>query len=100
MSRISVRRLTAAIALLAVLCVAMPAAAAPVHSQATKAPAVSLFDRLLTWIGSFLPGQAPAAKDPAEKAISVGTLPGGTSGTSLGNAMDNADRGAMIDPNG
>jgi hypothetical protein len=100
MSRISVRRLTAAIALLAVLCLAMPAAAAPVRPHSPKASAVSLFDQFLTWIGSFLPGQAPAAKSPAEKAISVGILPGGTSGTSLGNAVDNADRGAMIDPNG
>ena len=97
MSRISVRRLTAAIALLAVLCVAMPAAAAPVHPQATKAPAVSLFDRLLTWIGSFLPGQAPAAKDPAEKTTGI-TLPGGM--TTLNSPLDNADRGVQIDPNG
>jgi len=97
MSRISVRRLTAAIALLAVLCVAMPAAAAPVHPQATKAPAVSLFDRLLTWIGSFLPGQAPAAKDPAEKTIL--TVPSTLSGA-IAPPSAESDHSGLIDPNG
>ena len=100
MSRPTVRRLTAGIVLLTVLCLALPAAAAPVHPQAPKAPAISLLDQFLGWIGSFLPGQPSVDKSPAEKTIGVGTLPGGTDGASLGSALDNSDRGAMIDPNG
>ena len=98
MSRPTVRRLTAGIVLLTVLCLALPAAAAPVHSQASKAPAVNLLDQFLSWIGSFLPGQTPADKSPAEKTIGVGTtLPGGSS---ISAPLDNADRGVQIDPNG
>jgi hypothetical protein len=77
----------------------MPAAAAPVRPQAANAPSVSLLDQFLTWLGSFLPGQVPAAKSPAEKTTGISLpLPGGTN--SLGAPMDNADRGAQIDPNG
>lgn len=97
MSRISVRRLTAAIALLAVLCMAMPAMAAPVRPQATNAPAVSLFDRLLTWIGSFLPGQVPAAKNPAEKTTltAPSILP-----SAIAPPSAESDHSGLIDPNG
>jgi hypothetical protein len=95
MSRLSVRRLTAAIALLAVLCLAMPAVAAPVRPHAANAPAVSLLDQFLTWLGSFLPGQAPAAKNPAEKTTGIDL----SSPTSLLPTSD-ADHGGMIDPNG
>jgi hypothetical protein len=97
MSRISVRRLTAVIALLAVLCMAMPAAAAPVRPHAVKAPAVSLLDQFLTWIGSFLPGQVPAAKTPAEKtAIPIKPVIPNV----LAPASNESDHGGMIDPNG
>ena len=97
MSRLSVRRLTAAIALLAVLCLALPAAAAPVRPHAAKAPAVSLFDRLLAWVGNFLPGQAPAAKSPAEKGLL--TAPSVSSG-SLTPISAESDHSGVIDPNG
>jgi hypothetical protein len=97
MSRLSVRRLTAAIALLAVLCLALPAAAAPVRPHAAKAPAVGLVDQLLAWIGSFLPGQAPAAKSPAAKAIL--TAPSISPG-SLAPSAAESDHSGVIDPNG
>jgi hypothetical protein len=97
MSRLSVRRLTAAITLLAVLCLAMPAVAAPVYPQATKTPSVSLLDQFLAWIGSFLPGQAPAAKSPAEKTA---TAPSSSPSSLLPIATSDADHGGMIDPNG
>lgn len=92
MSRLSVRRLTAAIALLAVLCLALPAAAAPVRPHAANAPAVSLLDRFLTWIGSFLPGQ----QQPQTKTILQPAGPTGFDGVKT----QSADASNTIDPNG
>jgi len=91
MSRLSVRRLTAAIALLAVLCLALPAAAAPVRPHAAKAPAISLFDQFLAWVGSFLPGQ----QQPQTKTVLQ------TDGSILnGVKSQSADSNTVIDPNG
>jgi hypothetical protein len=92
MSRLSVRRLTAAIALLAVLCLGLPAAAAPIRPHAVKAPAVSLLDQFLTWIGSFLPGQ----QQPQTKTV---LQPTGTTDIN-GARSQSADATTVIDPNG
>ena len=92
MSRLSVRRLTAAIALLAVLCLALPAAAAPARQHTAKAPAISLFDRFLAWVGSVLPGQ----QQPQTKGIFQPASP-----TNLdGSKSQSADASNTIDPNG
>jgi len=93
-----VRRLTAAVALLAVFCLALPAAAAPgAHGQSHRTRAVhasSLVDQLVAWVGSFWTG--PAQPAPAEKTIQI-------LGIGIGNAVpspSNSDHGGMIDPNG
>jgi hypothetical protein len=96
MSRSIVRRLTAAIILVTVLCVAVPAMAAPTRSH-SRTPVVlggGLFDQVLSWLSSFLPGQ-PQPQGSREKAVVSG--PGGDT-TSNATSLD--DRGAMIDPNG
>jgi hypothetical protein len=90
MFRFSVRRLTAAVALLAILGLALPATAAPVRPHAAKAPVVSLFDRLLSWAGSFLPGQS----QPQTKGI----LPPATSTSKTPPSTADATNG--MDPNG
>jgi len=98
MSRSIVRRLTAALALLAVLCLALPAAAAT-HPRTAKTPeAVSsgLVDQLLIWLGSFWSGPGVQGQKVPTKALAA-TTPG--SGTSF-LPLDNVDRGGMIDPNG
>ncbi|HEY0511639.1 MAG TPA: hypothetical protein VGH73_07030 [Thermoanaerobaculia bacterium] len=92
MSRTVVRRLTAAIALLAVLGLALPAAAAADRPHA-KAPAVtsSLLDQFLGWLGVLWPAQpsnAQARTSPAKAAVTP-PLP-----------LDSLERGGMIDPNG
>ena len=95
-----VRRLTAVIALLAVLCLALPAAAAPgARGQSLRhstAHSAGLVDQLLSWLGSFLPGAPQSGKAPAEKAIPV--APTGGSNTLTPPASSEA--GGMIDPNG
>jgi len=101
MSRtIVVRRLTAVIVLLAVLGLALPAAAASGRHHSSPRPSVvhssSLFDQFLSWVGSFLPGQAPISQGPTEKAGSKGS---GTDSV-LPLAASDADHGGMIDPNG
>jgi hypothetical protein len=99
-----VRRLTAVIALLAVLCLALPAVAAPgAQGQSHRTRAVhapSLVDQLVAWIGSFLPGQtvSHSRTSPAEKAGAY-TAPGGTNSLAPTRASE-ADRGGMVDPNG
>jgi len=97
MSRTFVRRL-AVMALLAVLCFALPAAAAaPRHT--TKAPpaAPSLWNEILTWIGNFLGVPSPAGTEGRAKAavpISQSLLPGGGQSTATG------DFSGGMDPNG
>jgi hypothetical protein len=99
MSRSIVRRLTAAIALLAVLGFALPASAAA-HPRAAKTPAVTssgLVDQLLIWLGSLWSGQ------PAETQGQTGltkTLVGSPTPGTSSLPLANADRGGMIDPNG
>lgn len=95
-----VRRLTAVLALLAVFCLALPAAAIPgAQGQSHRAVhASSLVDQLVAWIGSFWAGPAQGQAAPAEKAIQI---------LGIGIGIDNAapsptssDHGGMIDPNG
>lgn len=95
-----VRRLTAVLALLAVLCLAMPAVATPgAHGQSHRTRAVhapSLADQLFAWIGSFWTGPSQEQKAPAEKTIPI------LSGlfNSLTPVTNEADKSGTIDPNG
>jgi len=96
MSRSIVRRLTAAIILVTVFCVAVPAMAAPTRSH-FKTPVVlggGLFDQVLSWLSSFWPGPEPKPQGPATKGIT------GTGNTDTSSVSEDPDRGAMIDPNG
>ena len=97
MSRSVIRRTTAAIALLAVFALALPAGAAQVrrHAPASVASA-GFFDQVLTWLGLW---SAPttAAKPPVRaKAASTS----GSTTSSLTSGVSTLDRGGMIDPNG
>ena len=97
MSRSIVRRLTAAMTLVTVLCLAVPAMAAPVRSH-SRTPVIlggGLFDQVLAWLVSLLPGQ-PQPQDSREKlelSISVGD-------PTSSSLVPVDDRGGMIDPNG
>lgn len=100
MSLSIVRRAAVLFLLLALLCSALPAVAAPAgRAHAAKTPAVldaSLFDQVVSWLVSLWPGQEPRPQGSREKiGVVVGT------GTTTDSAMStDADRGAMIDPNG
>jgi hypothetical protein len=103
MSRtIVIRRLTAVIALLAVLCLAMPAAAAGARQHPPRTPAVhtpGLLDQVLSWLGAFLPGSPghqgrTGGMEKVTTSIPVGSVDG------LGPFTNDSDRGAQIDPNG
>ncbi|MFL6192622.1 MAG: hypothetical protein ACJ75H_00515 [Thermoanaerobaculia bacterium] len=86
-------------AILAILCLAMPAAASSSRPSSAKAPVLGfgLLDPFLGWIsGWFSP--APASKAPAERKVFGVTLPGDTLDAS--KSSSETDRGAMIDPNG
>jgi|SRR6185295_9467161 len=99
MSRPIVRRLTAAIALVAILCVAAPVAAAPAsraHSPAISGP--SLLHQLLAWLGSLWLGHEAQVQVPAEKSAAPSGTRGG-SGSSLLQGPE-ADGGGIFDPNG
>jgi len=101
MSRlIVVRRLTALIALLAILCLALPAAAAPgTRGQSPRTRAVhssSLVDQFLSWIGTLLPGQS-ASRGQAEKLVPLS--PGGVLDATSPRTGE-VDRGSQVDPNG
>jgi hypothetical protein len=95
-----VRRLTAVIALLAVLCLALPAVAAPgAHEQSHRTRAVhasSLVDQLFAWIGSFWTGPSQGQAAPAEKTILIYPI----GADSLAPPPNSADHSGMIDPNG
>jgi hypothetical protein len=98
-----VRRLTAVLVLLAIFCLSLPATAAPAAHHALRAPvaqAPGLFDQLLSWLGGFLPGHAPASPNRTEKTISTGASTGGSGTIPLLPLSNDADRGGMIDPNG
>jgi hypothetical protein len=102
MSRtIFVRRLTAVIALLAVLGLALPAAAAGARQQPHRTPAVhapGLLDQVLSWLGAFLPGASghQAQTGGMDKATALTT--GGVG--ALTSFTNDSDKGAQIDPNG
>ena len=97
MSRPFVRRL-AAVALLAALCLALPAtAAAPRHTAKAPATAPSLLDQILVWIGNLLGAPSPASAEGRAKAAtttSQSVLPGSSLSTS------NGDVSIGVDPNG
>ncbi|HET9677878.1 MAG TPA: hypothetical protein VFP21_10285 [Solirubrobacterales bacterium] len=96
MSRSVIRRTTAAVALLGVLALALPAGAAPVGRQAPAPVAsVGFFDQLLSWLGLWT-APTTAAKPPVRaKALTSGST---TSTTT--SSLSSLDRGGMIDPNG
>ena len=99
-----VRRLTAIIALLAILGFALPATAAPGSHHSSRAATVQtpgLFDQLLSWLGGFLPNHTPAAQGGTEKTLSTGTSGTGSGTTGLlPLSSGDSDRGSQIDPNG
>jgi hypothetical protein len=102
MSRlIVVRRLTALIALLAILCLALPAAAAPgTRGQSPRTRTVhssSLVDQFLSWIGTLLPGQS-ASQGRAEKVVPLS--PSGGLDITSPRTSSETDRGSQVDPNG
>lgn len=91
----NVRRLTAAVALVLVLG-AVPALAAPgPRPQAAQAPAasVSLFDRLLDWLGISPAASLPRVLSVFEKSTTTDPGTSTTTRTTL-------NRSAQIDPNG
>jgi len=95
MSRPFARRL-AAMALLAVLCLALPAAAAaPRHTAKAPATAPSLLDGILVWIGNFLSGPAQAGAEGRAKATSFAPVP-----TTDGLSSASTDLSIGVDPNG
>jgi hypothetical protein len=96
MSRSAViRRTTAAVALLAVLALALPAGAAPVRRQAPAPVAsVGFFDQVLTWLGLWS-GPTTATKPPVRtKALSTS----GSTTSSMTSGTSSTDRGGAIDP--
>jgi hypothetical protein len=95
-----VRRLTAVIALLAVLCMAAPAVAAPPASHQAKSPAlhVTFLDQFLSWLASLGIGPVPAARPQAgsvEKSTGA-TIPPAFSSQNVGST----DASYGLDPNG
>jgi hypothetical protein len=98
MSRTFVRRL-AAVALLAVLCFALPAAAAaPRHTAKAPATAPSLWDEILSWIGNFLGGPSPAGAEGRAKVTTTTSSSSVLPTDGLANATSEANIG--VDPNG
>jgi hypothetical protein len=99
MSRSIVRGLTAVIMLVTVLCLAMPAMAAPVgsHSRIPVVVGPGFFDQVLSWLNSLLPGQEAKPQGLWEKSL----IPGdGTSSSQSQTLPTDPTRGAQIDPNG
>jgi hypothetical protein len=98
MLHFNVRRLTAAVALVLVLGAA-PALAAPGHRPHVPQPpaaSLSLFERLLDWLGFPAAESLPGLHGVFEKSA-TGTIPdSGISGTT----RTTLNRGGMIDPNG
>ena|SRR3982750_2290273 len=97
MSRTFVRRL-AAVALLAVLCFTLPAAAAAPRPRA-KAPATapSLVDGILIWIGNLLGGASPARAEGRAKAATTAS-PSVSPNSDMSSA--NTELSIGVDPNG
>jgi hypothetical protein len=101
MSRSIVRRLTAAVALVTVLCFAMPAgAASPNRSPSHRPPVVlgsGLLDQFLSWLGSLWSGQVSRPANPGEKST---VTSGEDTSSSDQDRPVPMERGGMIDPNG
>ncbi|MFL6259668.1 MAG: hypothetical protein ACJ76Y_08155 [Thermoanaerobaculia bacterium] len=98
-----VRRLTAIIALLAILGFALPATAAPGShhsSRATTVQAPGLFDQILSWLGGFLTHPTPAPQGRTEKTLSLDPSASGSGTSLLPVANSDSDHSGMIDPNG
>ena len=96
MSRSIVRRLTAAITLVTVLCFALPAVAAPARPPVPRthaAPDIGLLGQIVSWLGSLWPGQEPKPQSVREKIQ-------GAENQTTSHAIPLHDRGGMIDPNG
>jgi hypothetical protein len=97
-----VRRLTAVIALLAVLCMAAPAVAAAPGSHHGKTPValhVTFLDQFLNWLATLGIGAAPSAR-PQAGSMGKST---GTSGPPSGFTSQNVgstDASYGLDPNG
>lgn len=105
MSSPLVRRLTAVLALTAVLCLATPPAASAASRPISPKPRATFnsgfLDQILVWLAGFLPAPAPAERSRQEKSETAPT--GATlnpTGTSSADSPVSLDRGAMIDPNG
>jgi hypothetical protein len=95
MSRPFVRRL-AAVALLAALCLALPAAAAaPRHTGKAPATAPSLWNEILAWIGDLLGGSSPVGVGSRDKAMTSQPV-SPTNGTSSAST----EISIGVDPNG
>jgi hypothetical protein len=92
-----VRRLTAAIALSAVLCLAAPAVAATSGPHSVKSHQVSttsVLDQLLAWLASLGFGPAaPTRSSSLDKATSLNLPP-------AGQTVSSADVSIGVDPNG
>ena len=89
MSSNFVRRLTATVALAALLCLAAPAVAAPPsrsHSPVVLGP--SFLDQVVAWLARLWVGDRPDGQSPLEKKES--SLP----------PQPESDGHGMIDPNG
>jgi hypothetical protein len=101
MSRLTVRRVTVAALLLAVLCLSLPAAAATGRPHPAQAPTVvgsGFVDQLLTWLVSLWPGQPSSPERTGQtKSLTAPSSPALAAGL---DPTSNTDRGGMIDPNG
>jgi hypothetical protein len=97
-----VRRLTAVLALLAVLCLALPAMAAPGGRAQSSRPhavhAAGVLDQIFSWIGSFWAAPGPGQADRTDKAGSLVPSPG--SSNTVSPVRQDADKGGQLDPNG
>ncbi|HEY0557630.1 MAG TPA: hypothetical protein VGG20_25470 [Thermoanaerobaculia bacterium] len=93
-----VRRLTAVLALLAILCMAAPAVAATPSSHHARSPEalhITLLDQFLSWLGI---GPVPTGRSQAgsmEKSTGA-TIPPAFSGQNVGST----DASYGLDPNG
>jgi hypothetical protein len=99
MSRPLARTVTSAVLLLSILCFALPAVAAPGGRAQTAKPSIvlghGLLDQVFSWLSRLLP--SPEARTSRQKAMGTLHTSGGVDQAANPNE---ADRGAMIDPNG
>lgn len=94
-----IRRLTAVLVLLTILGFALPATAAPGSHHSSRATTVqaptSLFDQILSWLGSFLSGPSHAGTAGRTKAAISTPVP-----TASGLSSASTDLSIGVDPNG